>query len=437
MSAAPAPVRVRAPALELDGLGELVPIGRPGGQGRVYQPARLPAGVAAGPIALKLYRRQPPPGAFSVLASMVAWAYELPAHQRERLHGALAWPLAILTRGGLPVGIAMRDLRPRFEVAFVMPSGRRAPVLLSLEHLLGADDYLQLRGLDVWLGTTMRVRVAQRLAGALALAHRHGIVVCDIAPNNVLVGFGPDGPEVCLIDCDSMVFRGVRALSAVQTADWQIPDHWGQSPATRSADVYKLGLAVLRLLARSHDARDPQAYRAQTPPALRGLLVRSLAADPANRPPAGEWERALRQLAASGELEHLYPSPAPGRARGVAAAANGSVVAGAATAARGVAASMPAVSGQGASAAAGGAAPRRRSRGSRAATGPLTLAYLVVMAVLLALLISRMLAAVAPGAGTPTVGLGSGPFGGSQGGAQYYYVVPGGQRSAGQGSLLP
>ena len=103
----------------------------------------------------------------------------------------------------------MRDVSARFAAPFVMPSGRRESVLLTLEHLLGTDAYLQMRGLGVRLDTFTRAEVAERICDALAFLHRHAIVASDIAPNNLLVAFGAgDEPEVCFIDCDSMVFHG-------------------------------------------------------------------------------------------------------------------------------------------------------------------------------------------------------------------------------------
>ncbi|MBV8218141.1 MAG: hypothetical protein JO325_06745 [Solirubrobacterales bacterium] len=50
------------------------------------------------------------------------------------------------------------------------------------------------------------------------------------------------------------------------------------------------------------------------PAELRALLTRSLTADAVNRPPAGEWQRALRGLLADGRLSERYPGPAPARA---------------------------------------------------------------------------------------------------------------------------
>ena len=215
-----------------------------------------------------------------------------------------------------------------------MPSGRRERVLLTLEHLLGTDAYLQMRGLGVRLDTFTRAEVAERICDALAFLHRHAIVASDIAPNNLLVAFGAgDEPEVCFIDCDSMVFHGRQALASVQTGDWEIPAAFAESPGTRAADAYKLGLVVLRLFARSHDARAAGPHLQHVPAELRGLLARSLAADAVNRPPAGEWQRALRGALADGRLNERYPGPrrrggvlAPartGQRRGCAAAPGG------------------------------------------------------------------------------------------------------------------
>ena len=294
--------------------GELVAISRFGGQGRVYRPAVVPAGVGGGPVVVKLYRHAPPAGAERVLTEMVAWGHLLDADLRGAMERVAAWPRAIVRSGSVAAGILMRDVSGRFSAPFVMPSGRREPVLLTLEHLLGADSFLQTRGLGVRLDTFTRAEVAERICDALAFLHRHAIVASDIAPNNLLIAFGAgDEPEVCFIDCDSMVFHGRQALLSVETGDWQIPSAFGESPSTRSADAYKLGLVILRLFARSHDARAVGPHLRHLPAELHGLLARALAADAVNRPPAGEWQRALRGLLADGRLNDRYPGPAPAR----------------------------------------------------------------------------------------------------------------------------
>lgn len=392
-------------AFQLEAFGELEPISRPGGQGRVHRPALAPAGLGPEPIVVKLYRRPPSGAEAGALAEMVCWGRSLGCEDRARLARVAAWPLAIVYSGPMPVGIALSDVSGRFAAPFLMPSGRRERVLLALEHLLGDDDYLELRGLGVRLDAGMRARVAERVCDALGYLHRQGIVVSDIAPSNLLVSFGAGGPSVCFIDSDSMVFRGRQALAPVETADWNMPPAFAEPPRTRAADAYKLGLIVLRLFARSHDARAVEPHLRHVPSELRELLVRALGVDAVNRPPTGEWQLALRRSLARGELGRRHPGPAP-RVRGVATRAS-------------VQASAVAPSIR---------APARRR------TGPLWLAPAVVVlwllagTAVLALILSRLFAAAVPR-------WESGP---APQAPAVYQVYPGqGGQSPGQGNSFP
>ncbi len=407
----------RREAYALAEFGELTPVSRFGGQGRVYRPGVVPAGLDDRPLVVKVYRRAPPAGAESVLASMVAWRRSVPAAERMALERVAAWPLAIVRAGQVAAGVVMRDVSARFAAPFVMPSGRRERVLLTLEHLLGADDYLQLRGLGVRLDTFTRAEVAERICDALAFLHRHAVVASDIAPNNLLVAFGDaDEPAVCLIDCDSMVFHGRQALPSVQTGDWDIPPEFGESPSTRAADAYKLGLVVLRLFARSHDARSPAAHERFVPAELRGLVARALAPDAINRPPAGEWQRALRALMSDGRLSERYPGPVVRRP--AAARVSGAVVQRAAprrVSAPGApvlpAAFSPAVSWSQMA----GAVWLRRA---------VVVAWIVAGSLVLLVVLSRLFAAAVPVPGDGAGGGGGGLGGGGLSPYYYQYYVP-------------
>ena len=403
--------------LRLADLGQLTAVGRPGGQGRVYRPGTPPPGT---PLVVKLYHRAPPAAAVAALSEMIAWRHGLAPADRARLDGLTAWPRAVVTAardapgardtpgprdapgaGDAAAGIAMPDFTARFTVPFVLPSGRLHPVLLSLEHLLGDDSYLLSRGLDVGLGTVMRLRVAQRISSAMAFLHDHGIVVSDVAPNNLLVSFGRRGPPIAFIDCDSMVFRGRQALPAVQTIDWQLPGDWHEGSDTRAADAYKLGLIVLRLLARSHDARAPAAYRRHLPAALREPLARALAPHPAGRPTPAEWARLLRMVSLAPGIGAAYPGPARSRPRTAPVAAVAPVT--------GSAFGSLAVPAAGARAA---YRPRRGAR--RTAPAALAIAWVVIGTVLLTIVLARLFADAIPTAGPSQLGQGRGPV----------YVVP-------------
>lgn len=436
--------------LPLAAFGELAPVSRAGGQGRVFAPSRVPPELGPAPVVVKLYRRPPPAQAAAVLSDMVTWSRALTAEQYGRLHGVAAWPVAVVNGGPTTLGIVMSDLRPRFAVPFWMPSGRQSAVLLSLEHLLGSDAYLQQRGLTVVLDTVTRARVAGRISAALAFLHRHGIVVSDIAPNNVLVAFGPGGPSVSFIDCDSMVFHGRRALAAVQTGDWQIPPGFCEPAHTRAADAYKLGLVILRLFARSHDARALEPHVAHVPRPLRDLVGRSLAASCANRPPAGEWQRALAETLAAGALNERYPGPRPSQpaplrsprhrtsspgwvgSRSTPAWVNrGSPPAWATRGSPPVWArrsSPPAWASRGSPAPA--TRPARRPPPSRHVAGAM---WMVAALIVFALILARLIAAAAPSPDASGFGAGFDP-GQARGASPYYQYAP---APPGHGDRLP
>jgi hypothetical protein len=90
-----------------------------------------------------------------------------------------------------------------------------------------------------------------------------------------------------------------------------MPTGFAEPASARAADAYKLALLVLRLFARSHDARALGPYARYVPVELRSLLARGLERDVANRPPAGEWQLALSGLIARPDLNERYPGPAP------------------------------------------------------------------------------------------------------------------------------
>ena len=68
---------------------------------------------------------------------------------------------------------------------------------------------------------------------------------------------------------------------------------------------------ILRLFARSHDARALAPILRYVPVELQDCLHRALGGRPVNRPAAGEWQGALRGLLADGRLNERYPGPAP------------------------------------------------------------------------------------------------------------------------------
>jgi DNA-binding helix-hairpin-helix protein with protein kinase domain len=266
---------------------------------------------------VKLYRE--PPGAAQErrLERMLTMAplAARPTHQTQPPE--LAWPTAMArSLGGEFLGYAM----PRF----------------------GEPDHVQLVGLFT---RTLRLRlfpgrgdwkfllgVAWNLAFMTARMHDEGLVIGDFSSNNVVVdraGF------VTFLDCDSIAFTdpvtGEYFPCLMHTADYSAPERQKGGPATPQSDDFALSVLIYQLLTGGNHpfggvphesdseatvkdniaANCSYVVRPESvvvprsvvdplvlPPALLGLARRAFGpggADPALRPTAQEWLRALDQ----------------------------------------------------------------------------------------------------------------------------------------------
>ncbi|MGA9874343.1 MAG: hypothetical protein WBQ21_00865 [Solirubrobacteraceae bacterium] len=294
--------------VELSDLTRGASVGK-GGQGTIYEAQasflkRIGWHSAA---VLKVYDSYLGADALDAFDRRSEWAMELPPSVREDLFRAACWPLAAVSDRGKLAGIVMPDERPRHGVSIALPSGKHKEVLLCLEHLLKEDSYTE-RRFELSSNTRVRAKIAELMAGSLAVLHRHSIVVSDFSHRNVLVRLS-DPYAVTLIDCDSMRFQGQLSLKPVETPDWDMPEAWNEPAASRSADAYKLGLAILRLFARKQNVRHLGEAERHVPTPLRALLSDALARDPQQRPAAGRWQSALRDVLGT-QLERDFPGPA-------------------------------------------------------------------------------------------------------------------------------
>ncbi|MET9612819.1 serine/threonine-protein kinase [Kitasatospora indigofera] len=179
-------------------------------------------------------------------------------------------------------------------------TGERPWLASSFVAGLALDEALD-EGGPLPVATTLQLVGA--VAEALRAIHAAGVIHRDLKPSNILLG--ADGPWVI----DFGIARAAdatkltRSGGLIGTPEFMSPEHAGGEPLTPASDIFSLALVAavaatgrhpygsggtITLVAKIVNTAFRPPELGGYPEPLRGILERCLAADPADRPTAGE-----------------------------------------------------------------------------------------------------------------------------------------------------
>ena len=203
-----------------------------------------------------------------------------------------AWPSGVVTEHDHIVGILMHRAPSEFWLSRKPDRGTKAPLLAHCDFLLNSSPY-QASQLGFVPSMDSRLLLLADIADHLVTLHRHGVVVGDLSPHNLLFAFQPSSARSYLLDCDAVEVDGRIAFGRMETPAWSIAELTGrQEPWSTASDVYKFALLVVRMLSGDQLVRDSR-HLMRLPGALRRIVDLSLDPEPAHRPSAASWVEPL------------------------------------------------------------------------------------------------------------------------------------------------
>ncbi|MGD0699476.1 MAG: hypothetical protein ABSA02_06295 [Trebonia sp.] len=211
------------------------------------------------------------------------------------------WPLALVEGQGRAVTGLLMPLIPEdffFKGNDVM-TGEQKDLARGIEWLFTGEEYLAQAQVDIpYPDPVERLILLGKLVYAVGRLHKLGWVFGDISGKNAVWALRP--PRVLLLDCDGAAPFSDQSRVQGNTPTWEPPEaEPGQHVLqTYYTDVYKLGLAILRTLTQTVQAKDAGRLVAGHELDAAGalLIARAVDGNPSVRPTAKELYNYLREV---------------------------------------------------------------------------------------------------------------------------------------------
>lgn len=260
------------------------------------------------PLVYKKYKKSVRPVPAFGLEALVKIRDDWHPDQRRTIDRSFNWMVRVVTDGqNGAAGVILPRLHDSYFVDLTTSYGEVRHRPAEMQYLAAGRDYLRNKRMAC-PDLNQRAALCASLAKGMALLHRADVVYGDLSLRNVLYRLEPT-PHVVYVDADAMRPTGSSSSFRLQphTPDWEPPealhamkrgDGVGFAVQNLSTDRYKLGLAILRVLAdvpRVAEKRDPTLLRGVLPRRLYELLELSLHGQPADRPTAKTWYEEFRR----------------------------------------------------------------------------------------------------------------------------------------------
>jgi hypothetical protein len=274
-----------------------------GGFGKVYrlEDYRLPGDAT--PLAYKEFSTDIADQARSAERA-VDFRDSMSSRGQADLDQVAVWPRALVeNQAGAIIGLLM-PLIPNdffFKGKDAM-SGDEKDLTRGIEWLFTDAAYLAKAQVNIpYPDPTERLILLGKLVYAVGRLHKMGWVFGDISGKNEVWALRP--PRVLLLDCDGAAPLSDPHRVQGNTPTWDPPEFGSKQHGlqTEGTDVYKLGLAILRALTRTMQAKDPGRLAVGQAVDVTGamLVTRAVNPNPRVRPTAKELYAYLRQVVAS------------------------------------------------------------------------------------------------------------------------------------------